>query len=474
MSLPDRLGLIELLGKPAFLHDRDIPVLAWYAAQVPDQGVIVEIGVAYGASAYMLLTNSRETAVVWSIDPFAVDPINQWQATERECRVAVAKALDETALCSPANARWTLLHATSHEAALALSPYVTIDLLVIDGDHLLPGVLQDFHDWVGFVKPGGIILLHDSRHNPKNDPDVHAVEGDEEGGLPGPTHVALIMAESPLVELIDAKAGFSYTAWRRTKVDAGLTFFTTVKHFTRGQVSINQSNAFNSWQQMLPRPKVLVFCEREDVTSVVELGGIPILDYPHTVLGMPYVDGMFELVQQHSAHDMIVFVNADMILPTNFPWVLRAVESRFMQNFLVVGQRWDVDMAYHLNFGDSAWEQSLREYVAVSGKLHAPTGKDYFAFKRPLSIDVGNFAVARWVFDNWILRTAIETGMDVVDATEVVFAVHGNHDIYREDFRDDPDVIENLAMGGDNWNKGHINESPWILRADGTFDRRFA
>jgi len=472
MSLPDRLGLIDLLGKPAFLHDLDITVLAWYAAQVPRQGTIVEIGAAYGASSFILLSNSRETVSVWSIDPFVVDPITDWYATERECRAAVAKAVDATALCCSIAARWSLIHSTSHEAALTL-PYTTIDLLVIDGDHLLPGVLQDFHDWIGFVKPGGIILLHDSRHNPKNPIDTHAEPGDDEGGLPGPTYVAEIMTKSPLVELIDDKAGFSYTAWRRTKVSAGLTFFTTVKHFTHGPNMTNQSNAMLSWQEMIPRPDVYVFCEQEDLVNVVAFGGLPILEYPRTDRGMPYADGMFEIAQRLSQNDQMVYVNADIILPTNFPWVLRTVEAAFRTDYMVVGQRWDVDMPHQWDFDSPAWEQSLREYVALSGKLHAPTGKDYFAFKRPLSINVGNFAVARCVFDNWILRQAIKTGVSVVDATEVVFAVHGNHRVYREDFQDDPDYIENVALAGDNWNKGHIDESPWILRVDGTFDRRF-
>jgi len=481
MNLPTRLGLIDLMdGKPAFLHDRDIPVLAWYAAQVPQGGLIVEIGAAYGASSVVLLASKQTDVIVQSIDPFAVDPINEWRATDRECRVAVATALDKLCKGDVTTSRWALIPDTSHNVAMATDPHMQIDLLVIDGDHLLPGVLQDFHDWVGFIKPGGIILLHDSRHDPKNGPDVHAVEGDDGGGLPGPTHVALIMAESPLVELIDAKAGFSYTAWRRTEVDAGLSFFTTVKHFTPGLNRTNQANALLSWQYMLPRPKVYVFCEQQDVADVIAFGGMPVLDYPRTDRGMPYVNGMFEIAQDLSPHDQIVYVNADIMLPTNFPWVLRAVQSRFMENYMVVGQRWDVDLP-RWDFDTPDWERELCDYVAQCGKLHAPTGKDYFAFKRPLSIDVGEFVVARCVFDNWILRTAIESGMNVVDATEVIFTVHGNHPIYTTEnapvgdtFLTDPEYLANKARAGDNWNRGHIDETPWILRADGTFVRRVA
>jgi len=36
-----------------------------------------------------------------------------------------------------------------------------IDLLLIDGNHEYPSVLQDYHDWSPFVKVDGLIAFHD-------------------------------------------------------------------------------------------------------------------------------------------------------------------------------------------------------------------------------------------------------------------------------------------------------------------------
>lgn len=46
-----------------------------------------------------------------------------------------------------------------------------IDLLFIDGNHEYEAVLQDYNDWNGKIKHGGIIALHDVEFDPQEDPD---------------------------------------------------------------------------------------------------------------------------------------------------------------------------------------------------------------------------------------------------------------------------------------------------------------
>ncbi len=43
-----------------------------------------------------------------------------------------------------------------------------LDFLFIDGDHTLAGVTQDFSDYAGLVRQGGLIALHDIVHDPLN------------------------------------------------------------------------------------------------------------------------------------------------------------------------------------------------------------------------------------------------------------------------------------------------------------------
>jgi len=48
-----------------------------------------------------------------------------------------------------------------------------IDLLFIDADHTFAGVQQDFDNYVGWVKDGGIIAIHDIAGNPDPRFGVH-------------------------------------------------------------------------------------------------------------------------------------------------------------------------------------------------------------------------------------------------------------------------------------------------------------
>ena len=59
-------------------------------------------------------------------------------------------------------ARWKHLHQTSQEAVAEDRLPGTIDLLLIDGDHSYAGVKFDFDELGSRVRPGGVMLLHDS------------------------------------------------------------------------------------------------------------------------------------------------------------------------------------------------------------------------------------------------------------------------------------------------------------------------
>jgi len=62
--------------------------------------------------------------------------------------------------------RVTLLSGDSHTAAFRQRVAETlqgeqVDFLFIDGDHTVGGVTQDYEEYKGFVRPGGLIAFHD-------------------------------------------------------------------------------------------------------------------------------------------------------------------------------------------------------------------------------------------------------------------------------------------------------------------------
>ena len=58
---------------------------------------------------------------------------------------------------------------------------------------------------------------------------------------------------------------------------------------------------------------------------------------------------------------------------------LDAVKRQFRQ-FLLVGQRWDLQIQEPISFGDR-WQDELEEDLRRGGTLHPPAGSDYFVFE---------------------------------------------------------------------------------------------
>lgn len=100
--------------------------------------------------------------------------------------------------------RWTLICAYSYDVVSTWK--APIDLLFIDGDHSYPTVRADFDQWVPHVRPGGVILLHDSRRAP----GTPAHEFNQ--GWPGPTRLAEELRDDPRVALIEE--AHSLTIWQ--------------------------------------------------------------------------------------------------------------------------------------------------------------------------------------------------------------------------------------------------------------------
>ncbi len=205
-----------------------------------------------------------------------------------------------------------------------------------------------------------------------------------------------------------------------------LTIFATAKPF-QGQFASIQRNAIQSWTLLQPRPEVILFGDDKGTAEVAkELGvehepKVELSDY-----GTPLLNDLFEKAQNRASYDLLCYVNADIILMSDFMAALRQVANQ-MPRFLMVGQRMDVDVKGPIDFS-MGWEEKLRAYVSQHGRLQSPTGIDYFAFRRGMWGDIPGFAIGRPAFDNWLLYRACALGASLVDATNVTTAIHQNHD----------------------------------------------
>ena len=207
-----------------------------------------------------------------------------------------------------------------------------------------------------------------------------------------------------------------------------ITFFTTPKPF-RGHIGVIQRNAIRSWKLAHPGAEVIVFGNEEGAAEVAgELGIRHEPEVERNTLGTPLLSSLFEHAERLARNDRLCFLNADILLLEDF----LAASARLSQThprFLMVGRRCDLDITEPWDFAVPNWASRLRAAARENGKLRPPQWIDYFVFPRGLfSGQVPRFAVGRPGYDNWILWKVRSMGVPVVDATEVVLAIHQNHD----------------------------------------------
>ncbi len=206
-----------------------------------------------------------------------------------------------------------------------------------------------------------------------------------------------------------------------------ITLFTAPKPFTNPHIALIQRNALRSWQALGSEVEVVLIGQEEGLAdAAAELGFAHRPDVARNALGTPLVSAIFELGRSYSASPLLAYVNADIILFPEFLQAARAV-SAACERFLIVGQRWDLEVTQELSFGPG-WEAALRERLQSAGKRHLRAGSDYFIFPRKCFEYIPDFSIGRAGWDNWMIYEARRQGWAVVDATPDVDIIHQNHD----------------------------------------------
>lgn len=216
------------------------------------------------------------------------------------------------------------------------------------------------------------------------------------------------------------------TAGRARAAGLPLTIFSMPKPF-RGPIATIQRNAIRSWTLLRPACEVILLGDEFGTAEVArELGVRHLPQVAVNEYGTPRIDSIFEAAQRAGRHELQCYVNCDIILMGDF---LRAVAqvAHAKRRFLMVGQRWNMDVQELLEF-ETQWEERLHARARHQGQLFVATGMDYFVFPRGLWGRIPPFAIGRTAWDNWLLYRARAVRAPLIDATRVVMAIHQNHD----------------------------------------------
>jgi len=206
-----------------------------------------------------------------------------------------------------------------------------------------------------------------------------------------------------------------------------LTLFTAPKPFTDPHIRMIQRNTLRNWLALGNEVEVVVLGDEPGIADACDdLGIRHFTDVRCNDLGTPLISSIFSLARERTDSPILMYSNTDILfLPELIEIVHAVVEKK--QRFLVVGQRWDLDVTDEIDFSE-VWGERLRERIQVDGELHGQTGSDYFIFPRDFFQDIPDFAVGRAGWDNWMIFHARWQHLPVVDATKTIIIAHQNHD----------------------------------------------
>jgi hypothetical protein len=188
--------------------------------------------------------------------------------------------------------------------------------------------------------------------------------------------------------------------------------------------------------------------------------------------GMKRLDYMFATARAIARHEVLCYINCDIILMQDFRRALECVEAAHRQ-FLMVGRRWDVDITQPCDFARANWQSQLQSVALLSGLQRPSEWIDYFAFSCDLyGSSVPPFVVGRVHWDDWLVWKALDLKQPVVDVSAAVMAVHQNHDYgyHPEGHRgtlNDKEARRNLCLAGGYKHLRTIDCAPLRLTGSG-------
>lgn len=207
-----------------------------------------------------------------------------------------------------------------------------------------------------------------------------------------------------------------------------LSLFTTAKPF-RGHIAVIQRNALQSWKLLHPDVEITVFGTDEGSSEVChELGLRHEPEVARTDSGAIRLDDMLQRAQALACHDLLCYVNCDILLQDDFCRALQQA-AQAHHEFLMVGRRWDVDITEAIDFSRANWQEELSRRARETNRQRNAGWIDYFVFTRGLyGADLLPLAIGRTSWDNWLVWKALAENKSVIDASRVVLAIHQNHD----------------------------------------------
>ncbi|MFX0090186.1 MAG: hypothetical protein ACFFBD_00370 [Candidatus Hodarchaeota archaeon] len=248
-----------------------------------------------------------------------------------------------------------------------------------------------------------------------------------------------------------------------------ITIFSSPKPFKNDHINNIQTNAIRSWTLLKPTPEIILFGKEKGIAEISnEFNICHIEDIRYNKFGTPYLDSIFSIAQELATNEIVCYINSDIILQQDFLEAVQIVRG-LMDRFLIVGQRWDLDLAGELDFNSPNWAKTLTLKARRNGILHDSTAIDFFAFP---SKNIGKFPpffLGRRFWDHWFIWRVKSLNIPIIDITSVAVVIHQNHthNHIAGGFMYGPEALWNKKLGGKWLYRYDIYQSSYELTAKG-------
>jgi len=244
-----------------------------------------------------------------------------------------------------------------------------------------------------------------------------------------------------------------------------ISIFTAPKPFTNPHIAIIQRNAIRSWKAV--GAEVILVGDDEGVAEAAR--DLDVIHKPEVVrnaYGTPKIDSIFALGREAASGEMLAYINTDvMLLPDFMDTAMRLAEQE--KQFLIIGQRWDLDVRQELDFSDG-WVDRLQKDIKTRARRHPRGGSDYFLFPRQVFTYIPPFAIGRAGWDNWMIYEARQRGWKVIDGSADINIIHQDHDYSHlpggKPHYKLPESFENVKAGGGNRTIFTLDDCNYVLK----------
>jgi hypothetical protein len=253
-----------------------------------------------------------------------------------------------------------------------------------------------------------------------------------------------------------------------------ITIFASPKPL-KNNIATIQINAIKSWKQLQPKPEIILCGDELGTAEIAKQ--LNIRHFPNikcNQYGTPLLNDIFAKVSATAKNSILVYVNSDIILTSDFLPVVQQVAAKHPR-FLILGRRWNLDINEAIDFEDFKWEEKLSERLQKNGTCSGVGALDYFVFPKPLFSQLPKFAIGRPGWDNWMVGNALKNNIPVINASLVIKPIHQNHDYSHlrgnriEAFQGE-EARENERLLRREGRAGNSADATWYLAPIATFN----